>query len=111
MNRFDRKLSRNIGTSPVTIGSYTVDTDTQVTLIGLSLANLLTTSVTVSVYLNDGVNDTYIIKDVVIPANDSLSLVGAEQKIVLITGDSIKVESSDDTSVDAVMSLLEIIED
>ena len=107
-NTFARKLSRNIGTSPVTVGSYTVGAATQVTVIGLSVANTTGSNVTVDVALNDGANDTYITKSAPVPSGGTLVLMGGDQKLVMVTGDSIKVTSSAASSVDAVLSILEI---
>ena len=107
-NTFARKLSRNIGTSPVTVGSYTVGAATQVTVIGLSVANTTGSNETVDVALNDGANDTYITKSAPVPSGGTLVLMGGDQKLVMVTGDSIKVTSSASSSVDAVLSILEI---
>lgn len=107
-NSFKRKLSRQVGTSPVTVGSYVVGAATQVTVIGLSLANTTVSDVTVSVALNDGTNDTYLVKDGPVPSGGALVLMGGDQKLVMQTGDSIVVTSSAATSIDAVLSILEI---
>lgn len=107
-NTFTRKLSRNIGTSPITVGSYTVGATTQVTVIGLSIANTTGSNVTVDVVLNDGANDTYVTKSAPVPSGGTLVLMGGDQKLVMITGDSIKVTSSAASSVDAILSILEI---
>ena len=107
-NTFLRHTSRNIGTSPVTVGSYTVGASTQTTLIGLTAANLLTSAITVDIMLNDGANDTYVVKNAPIPAGGTLVAVGGDQKVVMETGDSIKVVSNTATSCDVIISLLEI---
>lgn len=107
-NTFLRKTERDVGTTPATIGSYTVGASTQTTIIGLTCANTITTAITVDVTLNDGTNDTYLVKAATVPAGASLVIVGGDQKVVLQTGDSVKVTSSDATSCDVVMSVLEI---
>ena len=107
-NTFKNYTSRNMGTTASAIGSYTVPSATQTTVIGLTLANVLATAITVDVFLNDGSNDTHIVKDAEILPGSSLVVVGGEQKVVLEATHSIKVASSDATSVDAVMSVLEI---
>jgi hypothetical protein len=43
-----------------------------------------------------------------ISAGSSLVIGGGDQKIVLITGDQLQVSSSAATSLDAVMSIMEI---
>lgn len=107
-NTFKRYASRDVGTSAVTIGSYTVGASTQTTLIGLTVANTTASVIAVDVQHNDGANDTYIVKDAPVPAGSSLVVVGGDQKVVMETGDSIKVTSDTATSADAYMSLLEI---
>jgi len=107
-NAFSRKLSRSIGVTATTVGGYTVGALTQVTVIGLSVANTTASTVSVSVTLFDGTNSTYLSKDAPVPAGGSLVLMGGDQKLVMLTGDQIQVASSVATSVDAVMSILEI---
>lgn len=107
-NSFKRKLSRSIGTSLTAVGSYTVGASTEVTVIGLDVANRTASQVLVDVTLNDGSNDTYLIYQAPIPSGGSLALIGGDQKVVLETNDSIKVKSDTASSVDAVMSILEI---
>jgi hypothetical protein len=107
-NVFTRKVSRNIGTSLTSVGSYTVGAGVQTTVIGLSICNTTASPVTVSATVNDGTNDTYLVKGVGIPVGQSLIPIGGDEKVVLITGDSIKVQSSAATSLDVVMSILEI---
>jgi len=85
-----------------------VGASTEVTVIGLDLANTTASQILVDVTLNDGTNDTYLIKQAPIPSGGSLVVVGGDQKVVLETNDSIKVKSDTATSVDAVMSILEI---
>jgi hypothetical protein len=80
----------------------------QTTVIGLSICNTTTSPVTVTVTVNDGTNDTNLVKGVGIPVGQSLIPIGGDEKVVLITGDSIKVQSSAATSLDVVMSILEI---
>ena len=107
-NNFKRYTSRNVGTSAVLVGSYTVGASTQTTAIGLTLSNTSNSAITVSAMHNDGANDTYIVKGATLPAGGSLIAIGGNQKVVLETGDSIKVSASANTSIDAILSVLEI---
>jgi hypothetical protein len=107
-NDFKRKLSRSVGTSLTAVGSYTVGASTQTTVIGLTVANTTAAQVLVDATVNDGSNDTYIVKSAPVPAGGSLVIIGGDQKVVLETNDSIKVKSDTASSVDAVMSILEI---
>ena len=107
-NTFKRKVSQGIGTSATAIGGYTVGAGTQTTVIGLTCANVTTTAVTVDVILNDGTTDTYIVKGATVPSGGSLVVVGGDQKVVLEPNDSVTVTASTASSVDAIMSVLEI---
>ena len=107
-NTFLRKLSRNVGSSPATVGSYTVGSSTQTTVIGLTCSNNTATAITVDVALNDGANDHFMVKTATVPSGGSLVVVGGDQKVVMQTGDSVKVTSSAASSCDVIMSLLEI---
>jgi hypothetical protein len=107
-NTFLRKTSRNIGTTPTRVGSYTVGASTQTTIIGLDCSNITTNTISVDVYHSDGTDNTYIIKNAPIPSGSSLITVGGDQKVVLQTGDGIFVVSNTASSVDVVMSILEI---
>lgn len=107
-NSFQRKLSRSIGTSLTAVGSYTVGASTETTVIGLVVSNTTASQVLVDATLNDGSNDTYLIKEAPVPSGGAIVIVGGDQKVVLETNDSIKVKSDTASSVDVVMSILEI---
>jgi len=107
-NNFKRKLSRSIGTSLTQVGTYAVPASTEVTVIGLDIANTSSSQVLVDATLNDGSNDTYLIKEAPIPSGGSLVVIGGDQKVVLEPSDSIKVKSDTASSIDVVMSILEI---
>lgn len=105
---FKRSTSRGVGTTLTAVGSYVVPPSTQTTVIGLSLCNTTGSAVTVDCTHNDGANDTYLVKGATVPAGTALVIIGGDQKQVLMVGDTIKVKSSVATSVDVVMSYLEI---
>jgi hypothetical protein len=107
-NTFKRKISRAVGTSNTSIGSYTVPAATQVTVIGLTVANIANSIVTTSVLHHDGTNSTYIIKDANIPVGGTIVVVGGDQKLVLETGDSVRASSNSAAALDCIMSVLEI---
>jgi|TARA_R110002096_G_scaffold393382_1_gene588384 hypothetical protein len=126
-NTFLRKTSKNIGTSYFQVGAnlaglqgngnpqtgaYTVGSNTTTTVIGLSVANVTGTSVEVDVALSatmaNTTNDVALASSVPIPSGSVLVLVGGDQKLNLATSDLIKVKSSAATSLDVVMSILEI---
>jgi hypothetical protein len=105
------KTSRAVGTSLTSVGSYTVGASTQTTAIGLTVANILTdpaSTILVNATVYDGVNDTYIVRNASVPYGSSIVLIGGEQKIVLQTGYSIRVQSNTASSADVVLSILEL---
>ena len=107
-NTFTRKVSRGVGTTLTAVGAYTVPSSTSVAAVGLTVANISAAAIAVDITLNDGTNDTYIVKSAPIPAGGTLVAVGGEQKVVMNTGDSIKVKSDVAASCDVVLSLLEL---
>jgi hypothetical protein len=107
-NTFSRKLSQNIGTTPTQIGSYTVAANTTVVVVGLTVTNKTGSSISANVFINDGAANTYVTANAPISSGASLVAVGGDQKVVLLTGDKIYIESSAASSIDAVLSTLEI---
>jgi hypothetical protein len=107
-NIFKRKLSRDVGNVAVAVGSYTVASNTTVVVVGLTVCNTTGSTVNTSIFIDDGANDTYILKDAPIPGGGSLVAIGGDQKVILETGDSVKVISDAVTSLDVTMSIMEI---
>lgn len=107
-NTFTRKLSQNVGTTATAIGAYTVAANTTVVVVGLTVTNKTGSSITANVFINDGAANTYVSANAPISSGSSLVAVGGDQKLVLITGDKVYVESSASSSIDAVLSILEI---
>ena len=108
-NTFTRKLSRGIGTSGIQVGSYTVGSATTTVIVGLTVTNTSGSAITANVYINDQSSaNTYIVSSAPISSGSSLVPIGGDQKIVLITGDKIYVQSSAASSIDVVLSIMEI---
>jgi hypothetical protein len=107
-NTFTRKLERTIGATAAKVGNYTVGASTSVVVIGLTVTNTTGSAISANVFINDGAANTYVIANSPISSGASLVVVGGDQKIVLNTGDSIYVQSSASSSIDAVMSIMEI---
>ncbi len=105
---FRRYIARNTGTSPATI--FTADSYD--TVIGIRCANVhASSSANVDVYINDGSDDYYLIKNAPIPAGGSLELVDGGAKFVVDTGDVLKVVSSVASSIDTWVSVVDAISD
>jgi len=107
-NTFYRKLSANVGTSSTSIGGYTVGANTTSVVVGLTVCNRSGTTIAVDITLTNGATDYFIVKGAPISAGGALVPIGGEQKIILATGDSIKVKSDSASSVDAILSIMEI---
>ena len=106
-NTFKNRTLRAVGTSPVDVGAV-VAASTQTTLIGMTVANITSGVIAVTVTLGDGTNTTNIVKTAPIPTGGSLVVLGGDQKVVLMTGDKITVTSNTASSADVIMSFLEI---
>jgi hypothetical protein len=105
---FKSKRTANIGTTPTSVGSYTVPAATQTTVIGLTLCNTTGNTITASVSYYDGSTDTYLVKNSFIAAGGTMIVAGGDQKLVLEVGHAVRVVSSASSSIDAILSILEI---
>lgn len=102
-NTFKSYLASGV-TSQTTV--LTAAANTQTTLIGLSLANTTTGAASATVVLTRSGTDVHVIKSATVPAADSLILYGGDQKLVMQSGDLLKVTSS--AAVDVIVSVLEV---
>ena len=97
--------------TPLTL--YTVPSSTTTVVIGLTLCNIHTTSVTTSVKIESDTSDTetnetvFVAKDVSIPAGSSIEILTGG-KYVMQTTDVMKVDCSVSAKIDATLSILEI---
>lgn len=105
-NVFKNAAAAGVGTTATTI--YTSPTLTTATIIGLTIANVHTAPVYVNVIATINSTDYYLIKAAAVPLGGSLVPIGGDQKVVLKAADSIKISSSAASSVDVVLSALEI---
>jgi len=111
-NAFLSETDTGIGTSPATV--FTCPSSTQTTIIGLSVANVETSQITVDVQLDasgrtSGAEDSvYLVKAAPIPVGGALVVIGGDQKVVMEPGDAIKVTSDTAASADVVLSHLDI---
>ena len=111
-NSFLSETDTAIGTSAATV--FTCPSATEVTVIGLSVANIISSQIAVDVVLDasgrtSGAEDSaYIVKGAPVPVGGSLVVIGGDQKVVLEPGDAIKVTSDTASSADVVLSHLDI---
>ena len=106
-NTFKIKTDTAVGTSAATI--YTCPSATQTTIIGLTVANIVASQITVDVQLenNDGDN-IYLVKAAPVPVGSALVVVGGDQKVVMEASDVLKVTTNTASSGDVALSILEI---
>lgn len=107
-NTFFRKVSNGIGTGNTTVGSYTVGVNTKAVVLGLTIANTSGSTINADVSINNGASNYYLVKGAPITAGGSLVPIGGDQKLVLQFNDNVVVKSDSATSIDAVMSIMEI---
>jgi len=98
-NTFKSYQSTGVTTETIV---YTGAAATQCTVIGLSIANTTSAPVTVDVKLNTA----YLVKSAPVVVGSALIAVGGDQKLVIETGDTLKVTASG--TVDVITSTLEI---
>jgi hypothetical protein len=77
-------------------------------VIGLTLANTVTSSITASVTVTSGATTVYIIKNTIIPVGNALSALG-DGKIVVEQNDVVQVVSSVASSLDVLLSVVEVV--
>src|SRR5947209_20182805 len=87
-----RFTARNV--TAVTAINTAVPASKSWTIIGMSICNRTSGTVSVSMMVNDGATDTYILNSINIPAGETLFPWGQLGKGVLATGDTIKVSST-----------------
>ena len=104
-NTFYRKLSKNIGNIATAIGNYTVGSNVGAVVIGVSVSNMLEYVITANVTVSGPTNNFYLVRNTPISAYGALSIVGGTHKLILQSGDSIKVDT--DGNVTAIMSIME----
>ena len=111
---FRNKLESGIGTSEIEV--INVETLSRVTVIGMSLTNLTNDIVRATIRIEnngDGIsppNDSaYYIKNVVVPANQSLRVINGGEKLVLAGDMKVYVLSRVAASLDFIASYVEII--
>ena len=86
---------------------YTGKASTETTIIGMSIANITSSQITVDVKIESDTSDTetnsnvFLIKDALVP-------VGGDQKVVIQATDVVKVQCDTANAADTIMSILEI---
>lgn len=104
---FTSYLEKNVGLTPIVV-IPAVAASTTTTLIGASACNVAATPIKVTAYITRSGIQYHLVKDVDVPVGSSLIICGGDQKIGLITGDTLSVVSDTINSLDVVVSTLNI---
>jgi hypothetical protein len=102
---FTRYKARLTGTSAATL--FTANSND--TIVGISVANVTGSAVNASVFINDGTNDFYLVKDAPIPSGSALQVLDGGAKVVVQSGDILKVVSDTASSLDTWISTVDAI--
>ena len=103
---FRRLINRNVGSGGATIHTFTAGYHA---IVGIRCVNTnVSTTTNVSVYVTDGGVDYYLIKLAPIAAGSSLELIDGGSKIIVESGDILKIVSTEDY-VDAWVSYIDAI--
>ena len=106
-NTFKNKVYNGANTSAnANMNVYTVPASTTTVVIGLTLSNTATSQITADIILNAG-GTVYLAKNIPIPSGASFEYMGGN-KIVLEANHTITVKSSAASSLDTVLSYMEI---
>ena len=107
-NAFKNAGASATGTSSVDV--YTAGSGVTATVIGLTCANVSSTNpveVTIK-FFDSSANATFhIVKSAQVFLGGALVAVGGDQKLVLETGDKIKIISDTAASIDTIVSVME----
>ena len=102
---FERNAANAVGTSAVTLRTANSDD----AIVGITIANVTTSQITVEVYITVSSVDFHIVKDAPIPAGSSLQVLDGGAKIVMVSGDVLKVKSNTASSADVWVSVVDTI--
>ena len=102
---FRRYTQNDVGTAAATL--FTADSYD--TVVGISVANITGSSVLADVYINDGANDIYLVKEAPIPSGGALQVLDGGAKFVVQSGDALKVKSDTASSLDCWVSTVDAI--
>lgn len=107
-NLFKNSVTGSIGITNTRV--YQTPASTVSTVIGMSVSNIISNNISVSVTITDAsaTQTRHLIRNGLITDGSSIVIVGGEQKVVLESGDFVSVVSSAAGSADVIVSVLEI---
>ena len=105
---FRRYKESAIGTAATDIPNGS-NFDSYDTIVGISLANILTTTINVDVYIANGCTNYYLVKTAPIPSGGALQVLDGGAKVVVESGARLYIKSDTASSVDAWVSAVDAI--
>lgn len=93
-------LSKAVGTTPVTLNTFTMTS----AVTGVQATNILTQTCTVDVYVTRSGVDYYLAKGSIVPPGSPFIIVGSDIKHFMLNGDSLKIVSSVASSIDVIVN-------
>ena len=105
---FRRYTENAVSTTPDDIPNGS-DFDTYDTIIGISVANIVGSTINVDVYINDASDNIYLVKTAPIPSGGALQLLDGGAKVVVQSGDRMYVVSDTASSADVWVSAVDAI--
>jgi|TARA_B100001564_G_scaffold358126_1_gene375974 hypothetical protein len=110
-NTFKKAIKSSVTNNAITHADAVVHTGSNDTvIIGLTVSNKISSGVTIDVAYEDvsASSTVFILKDAPVPVGGGQVPVGGDQKVVLETGDKLRVRASQASACDAIVSYLEI---
>ena len=98
-NVFKNYIASSVGTGGDTL---TCPANSTITIIGMTLANIITSNIKVTSYSTT----TYLTFETIVTPGSSLIVVGGDQKVVLEAGDALSNYSDTNSSMDIVISYM-----
>jgi hypothetical protein len=107
VSNITNKVYPEVGRTPVILAQTA--NNQKAAIVGLSLCNITDNAVYVSVTVVDAANvEGYYIKDILVAPKSSLKVVNGGEKLLLAPSNTIKLVSSWDAGIDALLSLVVI---
>lgn len=107
-NIFRNSTVKAVGVTPQNV--YSVGAGVQSTIIGMTIANMISTPISASVTVSGAgiAGNVFLIKDATIAPGGSLVPIGGDQKVVIEANEFLQVNTSVASSADVLVSVLEI---
>lgn len=107
-NFFRNKVVTEVGTTLTNV--LETQTNSRITVIGLSLANLTNGIVLANVMIQDDASTVgYYAKEIILPPNQSLRVINGGEKLILSTENVLYVSSNTEAALDVIASYIEIV--